>query len=197
VIENDLALGRRSRSRLAGAFPWPFVGTAVILSVLILLTPVLISNGPPAPGSLEAQAVVIVDRVAGSGTTHFYVRAVGSSVRYDSISIGLATGFAWDGGSFAWATSWTWANETDVLELGANSTQNPVAINVTAVYRVGAAVADYSGIMAFYVSGSGSGESLSIVVSPYTPGVSAPSSVPDSQLPEPLPLQDFGSGSPL
>ncbi|MGP8110686.1 MAG: hypothetical protein ACLQD9_08310 [Thermoplasmata archaeon] len=194
--ENDLALGRRSRGRLAGAFPWPFVGTAVILSVLIVLTPVLFSNGPPAPGSLEAQAVLVVDRVSGPGTTHFYVRAVGSTVRYDSISIGLATGFAWNGGNPAWPTNWTWTNETQVLELGASSTQNPVAIDVTAVYAVSGAVADYAGILAFYVSGSGSGETLSIAVSSNTPGVSAPSSVPDSQLPEPLSLQDFGSGSP-
>ncbi len=194
--ESDLAIGRRSHGRFASAFPWPFVGTAVILSVLVLLTPVLISNGPPAPGSLEAQAVLIVDRASGSGTTHFYVRAVGSSVRYDSISIGVASGFAWNGGSFAWPTNWTWTNETQVLELGANSTQNPVAINITAVYAVSGAVADYAGILAFYVSGSGSGETLSIAVSSDTPGVSAPSSVPDSQLPEPLPLQDFGSGGP-
>ena len=190
------SVGRGARRRLAGAFPWPFVGTAVILSALIVLTPVLFSSGPPAPGSLLTEADLIVDQVPGSGTTHFYVRAVGESVRYDNISIGIASGFSWNGGSFAWPTAWNWTNQSDVLELAVNSTQNPVAVTVTAVYRVGVAVADYAGIVAFYVSGTGGGEKLSIVVSSSTPGVSAPSSVLVNQLPEPLSLQNFGSGSP-
>ncbi len=193
VIEFSGTVGRRPRSRLAGAFPWPFVGTAVILSTLVVLTPALF-NGALAAGSFLTAADLIVDRVAGTGVTHFYVRGVGSSVRYQSISVGIATGFAWNGGSPTLPTTWNWTNESEVLELGLNSSANPVALNVSAVY---AGDAHYAGILAFEVSGTGSSETLAIVVFPSTSGMYAPTApLSLSQLPEPLALEDFGSGSP-
>ncbi len=188
-------IGRRPRGRLYGAFPWPFVGTAVILSALVVLTPVLFSSGAPSPGFLTA-ADLIVDRVTGANVTHFYVRAVGSTVRYQSISVGIATGFAWNGGRVTFPSSWTWTNESDVLELGLNSSGNPIALNVTVEYAAGGSVAYYAGVLAFDLAGTGSGETLSIAVSPTTAGVFAPSSLSVGQLPEPIGLQDFGDRSP-
>ena len=137
--------------RLGRFFPWPLVGTAAVLVVLILLTPALVSSGSPAAGSLLTQAELIVDRAPGSNITHFYVRGLGV-VRYASISIGLVTGQNWSSLAAAprpWAN---WTNGTDVIELGAPTTSNPVAINVTAHYVYGTGSALYVGVFAFNVT---------------------------------------------
>jgi hypothetical protein len=196
VIEFSGTVVRRPRGRLAGAFPWPFVGTAVILSTLVVLTPALF-DGALSAGSFLTGADLIVDRVADTGATNFYVRGVDSSVRYQSISVGIASGFSWNGGTPPLPTAWSWTNESEVLELGVNASANPVAINVTAVYSGGGSMACYAGVLAFYVSGSGSGETLSIYVYSSTSGMYAPSTpLSLSQLPEPLALEDFGTGCP-
>jgi hypothetical protein len=192
----DLSSG--PRRRLRGLFPTPLVGVAAILAVLIVLTPVLFESGPPLPGSLLAQAELTVDRVSGGNATSFYVRAVGEAVRYTSIHIGLATGFAWTGSFPGGTLHWTdWNNQSYVLEASVRAGNGSVAINVTAVYTEGGGTAVYAGLVAFNLSGTvSSGEVLSIAVSPATPGVAAPSSVAVGSLPLSMPLQDFGGSGP-
>jgi len=177
--------------------PMPFVGAAVLLLVLIVLTPALISIGSPGPGVLT-QAELIVDRVAGVNATHFYVRGYGSTVRYAGIWIGVATGFNWSGsGSPPWANlTWkTWWNDTDVLSLGFVSLANPVAVNITAYYTSSGGAATYIGILAFAVGLGSAGPTLYAASS--TPGVTVPSSttVDNSSLPLPILLVQGSSGS--
>jgi hypothetical protein len=192
----DISSG--GRRRLRGLFPVPLVGTAAILAVLIVLTPVLFNYGPPAPGSLLAQAELTVDRVPGGNATTFYVRAVGGAVRYASIALGIATGFPWSGGYPSGALDWApWSNGSDVLEVSLRTGDGSVAVNVTATYTEGGSSACYAGLLAFNVSGVGSpGETLLIAVSGATPGVVAPSSIPVGDLPYALALQDFGGSCP-
>lgn len=181
--------------RVRGLFPVPFVGLAILLITLILLTPVLFANGPPAPGSLLAQAELIIDRVPSSAMTDFYVRAVGTTVRYDSITLGLATNFAWSGGYPSGPLNWsTWHNGTGVLEVSLASGSGTLALNVTAVYTAGGGTADYAALIALNVSGPATSQSIALAVSSSTPGVSAPATISTDNLPLTLFLQDFGSG---
>lgn len=174
-----------SRMQLGDYIPWPFVGVTVLLVVFILVTPVLLSIGS-APG-ITSEAELIVDRVAGEPNLHFYVRALGSTDRYAEIRLGLADDFGWDGsGGVPWSTLvWgAWTNESDVLELSLNSSANPVAVNVTALFVSSGGNALYVGILAFFVSGSStSGETL--FAASQTSGVAVPAStaVSNSTLP--------------
>jgi len=197
MSEYPVALRRRPRRPLAGAFPWPFVGTAVILSTLVVLTPVLFTNGGLA-GSFLTAADLIVDRVAGNNSTHFYVRGVDSTVRYKEIEVGIATGFNWSDltPTSGWPTNWTWTDLSDVLEVALNSTADTIAINVTVLFSNGGTIVNYAGIVAIDVSGTDPGTTLSLLVSHRTSGMYAPSTLNLGQLPEPLALQNFGSGSP-
>lgn len=180
--------------RLRGLFPTPLVGTAAILAVLIVLTPVLFSNGPPAPGSLLAQAELVIDRVAGGSTTNLYVRAVGDTVRYTSIDLGIARNFVWSGGYPAGPLNWsTWQNETAVLEVSLTASNGSIAVNVTAVYTEGGQTAVYAALLALNVTGPPSGETMSIAISSVYSGVVAPSSIPVGNLPLSIALQDTGS----
>ncbi len=180
-----------------GAYaPMPFVGAAALLLVLILLTPVLISNGQPAPGVLT-QAELIVDRVAGSNVTHFYIRAPSLTIRYSGMWVGVASNFSWDGsGGVNWtALTWsTWYNETDVLSIAFATTANPVAVNITAYYTSPSAQATYVGVLAFAIGSAASGPVLYGATS--TSGVTVPSSLPvdNSSLPLPILLTVGSSG---
>ncbi len=173
--------------RLARYAPWPFVGIAAVLVVLILLTPVLISNGPPGP-SVLTQASLTVDRVAGVSVTHFYVRALGSTVRYDGIWVGATTNFSWDGQS---AINWsavhfsTFWNASDVVVLSFASGSNPIALNITAYYTSPSGSAFYVGRLAFYVTASPSGSGEVLYAASGTSGVVVASSttVDNSSLP--------------
>ncbi len=173
--------------RLARYAPWPFVGIAAVLVVLILLTPVLISNGPPGP-SVLTQAALTVDRVAGVSVTHFYVRALGSTVRYDAIWVGATTNFAWDGQS---AINWsavhflTFWNASDVVVLSFASSSNPIALNITAYYTSPSGSAFYVGRLAFYVTAAPSGSGEVLYAASGTSGVVVASSttVDNSSLP--------------
>jgi len=171
---------------------------AVLLVVLILITPVLISYGQPGPG-IFTQADLIVDRIAGNGTIHFYITGVGTSTRYASVWVELATGFNWTASSSVpWSTlNWTkWKNATDVVTVALSSAANPVAINVTAYYVSSGGDAVYSGILAFYVGTSSSSDLLNVASA--TAGVVVPSSilVDNSSLPYPIPLAKVGTGGP-
>jgi hypothetical protein len=182
--------------RIRGLFPVPLVGTAAILSVLILLTPVLFASGQPAPGFLT-QAVLVIDRVPGGPNTTFYVHGTGATIRYASIRIGLATDFVWNGSYPSSRLVWSvWQNGTDVLEVSLGDPRGTVAVNVTAIYTEGGQTANYYGLLAVNLTGSGSSEAMMFAISPTTPGVYAPSSIGVSGLPLSLPLQDFGGGGP-
>jgi hypothetical protein len=173
-----------------GAYaPTPFVGAAVLLLALIVLTPVLVSSGQPAPGVLT-QAELIVDQVPGSNVTHFYVRAPGLTVRYAGLWVGLAVNFTWDGsGHPVWASlNWsTWWNSTDILSFSFASSDNPVAVNITAYYTSGSATATYVGVVAFAV-GTGSGGGGVLYADSPTTGVTVPSSTPIDNSSLPLPI---------
>ncbi len=185
--------------RLGDYLPWPLVGVAILLVVLILLTPnLLTSGGPPAAGTVLTQAELIVDRVLADNVTHFYIRGLGSTVRYDSIEVTWAAGFTWTGtGTPSWnSLNWSVAlNETDVLAAILNSTRNPIALNITALYNENG-VAYYAGVFAFYVSNATQSPADSLLgVSP-TSGVTVPSSTALTSLPLPITLADLGSRGP-
>lgn len=190
------SLGRLGRvGRYA---PLPLVAVAVLLVVLILITPVLISYGQPAPG-IFTQADLIVDEVSGNGTMHFYVTGVGTTTRYALIWAGIAVGFNWSAsGSVPWGTlNWTiWQKPSDVVSVVLASSANPVAVNITAYYVSSGGDAVYAGILAFYVGTSPSGEVLNLASA--TSGVVVPSSisVDNSSLPYPIPLAKVGTGGP-
>lgn len=128
-------------------FPLPLVSVAVLLVILIFITP----NFTSPAGTLATQAQLIVDRVAGTNQTNFYVRGIGTA-RYAEASLALATNAVWPAVlppspplDFSNVTS---ANNT--LGFGISTDANPVAVNVTAVYRdtTGACVA-YTGTFVF------------------------------------------------
>lgn len=126
-----MASGPTDRS--AGTrFPIPLVGAAVMLVLLILLTPILIEGGAGA-GSLLAQADLVVDHAPNSFTTLFYLRGVGV-VRYAEIRIGLNQDYV--PGTPGTDVRWTsWTNVTNQLELYVSTVNTSVAVNVSAFYQ--------------------------------------------------------------
>jgi len=175
--------------------PARFAGMALLLVVLILLTPVLVSSGPPVAGSLLTQAELIIDRVPGANTSHFYLRGLGTTVRYTAMSIEVAGGFNWTGAFPSDGLVWTdGSNGTNILTVDWATSENPVALNVSAYYQAAGASALYVGVVAFEFtnpSGSSAGTLYSVTS---TPGltVSGPTSVTD--LPLTLLLVNVGSG---
>lgn len=184
------------RETIARWFPAPLAALALLLVVLILLTPVLYSNGQPVAGSLLTQAELIVDRVAGSDVTHFYVRAVGTTVRYSDLSIEVASNFSWTGAFPAGPLNWTsGANGTNLLTILWSTTLNPVVLNVSAFYQANGGSALYLGEVAFdYAAAPGTGlETLYATTS--TPGLTIDSPPPTlANLPATILLVDVGSG---
>ncbi len=187
------------RRRLSEYFPWPLVGVAVLLVVLILVTPVLLStSGPPAAGTIFTQARLLVDRAPGQNVTTLYVEAEEPTVRYASVVITWADGFNWTGsGAPPWATlNWSVVlNQTQVLAVVLPVMSNPVAINVTALYNANG-VAYYVGVFAFYVTNATAATPDTVFAVTATSGVSVPTSIPVSTLPVIVPLADVGSGGP-
>jgi hypothetical protein len=182
------------RERIGRLFPAPLAAVAIFLVALIILTPVLQSNGQPAPGILT-QADLVVDRVPGSNVTHFYVHGVGTTVRYSEMSIEVASGFAWTGGYPSGPLNWTvGANATDSLAIVFETTYDPVAVNVTAYYTASGGSAYYVGLIVFYVAPGGGGTDL--VLASGTPGLAVPSSVAFSDLPYTIALPNVGGGPP-
>jgi hypothetical protein len=199
VTLGGVRAGLAPRRRIGDYAPLPLVAVAILLVVLILFTPVLVSTGQPAPGILT-QAELIVDRIPGNATTHLYVHGLGTTSRYAQIWFGLAFGFAWSGsGSPAWGQlNWSsWSNESDVISVNLESTQNPVAVNVTAYYVSPGGTAWYVGVVAFFV-GSGPGPTgIALYSSTETAGLglpSAPTPVDNSSLPLTILLPLTASG---
>ncbi|MFZ0829945.1 MAG: hypothetical protein WCB18_04710 [Thermoplasmata archaeon] len=174
--------GRSASS--AGGVPsrgiqWPFVGVAVLLVVLIILTPNLFSS---TSGGLQTRAQLIADRASVSGNTSFYVDSIGTSTRYQSIAVGLAPLPTWPyRGSMTAVHGWTWTNGTNVLVLVANDRSNPVAVNVTVKYTdPSGGTTEYVGVYGFFLNAT----TLLLDAITLLPGTGAPpASSPLADLP--------------
>jgi hypothetical protein len=183
------------REGVARFVPGPLAVLALLLAVLIILTPVLLSNGQPVAGSILTQADLIVDRTSGINVTNFYVRGVGITTRYSAMSIEVATGFNWTG-SFP-SESLHWVNATsgvEVLTLVMNSSANPIAVSVSALYQQGGGSALYVGVFAFDLVASPSSSSPILYAVTTTSGVTVGYSTPVSNLPLIIPLANVGGG---
>jgi len=192
---------RRPPGRLGTFAPLPLVGVAVLLVVLIIFTPELVTNPRhPGPGILT-QAELVVDKTASNGSLYFYVWALGETIRYDAIDIGVASVFNWTGSTALdfRALNWTeWHNGSDVLSVIVTTEANPVALNITAHYVSPQGNAWYVGLVAFYVAQSVPAGSESLYSQSGTSGVAveSPLAVSNDTLPLPILLHDAGSGGP-
>ncbi|HTT15721.1 MAG TPA: hypothetical protein VMG81_08135 [Thermoplasmata archaeon] len=188
-----------SRRSIGEYFPWPLVGVTVLLVVLILLTPVLLApTGPPAAGTIFTQGELLVDRVTGGNATYIYVHAYGPTVRYASIQVTWASDFNWSGaGAPAWnALNWSVGlNASNVLVGVLNTAENPLAINVTALYNENG-VAYYVGVFALYLTNATASPPNSLLAVTATSGVSVPSVTAIANLPIIVTLSDVGSTAP-
>lgn len=171
-------------------FPIPLVGTATILAVLVLLTPVLVDTGGPAAGSVFTQAELVVDPGSGAGPLHLYLHGIGN-VRYAELSLALADNYSWGQGvPSGWGAA---TNGSGLVELSAESALGTVAVNATAHY------VDSSGGSTWYFALLGLSETGSTMrfVS-FTSGVVVPSSIPlaSSDFPYAILLANVGPGAP-
>lgn len=163
--------------------PGPLVATAVLLVLLILLTPVLAPNGPPAAGTVFTQATLLVDRTTSSNLTTFYLRALGSTVQYAQISVWSATGFQWTDGFPSPPLNWSpVTNQSNLVAFQFNSTANPIALNITMLYSSGGSRAYYVGVFAFYVGIPVGSVTLSLLSVTTTSGTSLGVGVNDAPL---------------
>lgn len=196
--EGGVRPGPRPPGRLGVFAPWPLVGVTVLLIALIVFTPVLVANAhQPGPGILT-QAELVVDRVAGNATFHFYVWALGEEIRYQEMYVGVATSFHWTGNSSVpWSTlNWTrWHNASNVLSEIVESTANPVALNIYAYYYSASGSTWYVGVIAFYVGGTlSSGETLYSASETSGVTLTSPLAVSNDTLPTVVLLHNAGSG---
>jgi len=192
---------RRPPGRLGVLAPWPLVGVALLLVALIVLTPVLVANSHQPGVGLLTQAELVVDKTASNATLHFYVWALGETIRYDEIRVGMASGFNWTGtSSLNWtALNWTqWYNNSDVLSSLIESAANPVALNISAHYVSPSGSTWYVGVFAFYVAVTvpPTGESLYSATATSGVAVASPLAVSNSTLPVPILLANVGPGGP-
>jgi hypothetical protein len=136
--------------RLGRYFPLPLVSVAVLLVVLIFITPNLTS---PA-GSLPTQAQLLVDRVVGANQTNFYLRALGNT-RYVQVNISQATNVIWPPVT-PQVPPLNFSNQTSVantLGVSVSTSANPVAVNVTALYRdTSGSCVEYFGTYVFWTA---------------------------------------------
>jgi len=189
----------RAPGRLSAYAPVPLVGVALLLVALIVLTPVLVTNShQPGPGILT-QAELVVDKTSGNASLHFYVWALGETIRYDQIRLGEASGFNWSGTTpIDWgALNWTvWHNGSDVLSVIVASAANPVALNISVHYISPAGSTWYVGLFAFYVTVTSPplGESLYSATPTSGVAVTSPLAVSNDTLPVAILLADVGPG---
>lgn len=193
--------GRRPPGRLGVLAPWPLVGVALLLLALIVVTPVLVANSHQPGVGILTQAELVVDKTSSNATLHFYVWALGETIRYDSIQVGVATGFGWDGSA---AVNWTglnwtqWTNDTGVLSVIVESTDNPIALNISAHYVSPSGSTWYVGIFAFYVAVTAPPNGETLYSATATSGVAVTPSTPvnNDTLPAPILLANVGPGGP-
>jgi hypothetical protein len=158
---------------------WPLAGVAVLLVVLILVTPELFAN---TSGGLQTRAQLIVDRAPSANATSYYVESIGTATRYQSITIGLATLPSWPYlGTVANITRWSWTNGSNTLVVAVTNGSSPVAVNVTVMYTdPSGATTEYGGVYGFYLNAT----SQRLETLPLNPGTTvAPTSTPLGNLP--------------
>jgi hypothetical protein len=161
------------RDLLQRYFPAPLVATALLLVLLILLTPVLVPNGQPAPGTIFTQAELTVDATGSSNLTSFYLHSPESNVRYAQIEVAVAVGFNWSGGFPSAPLTWTpLVNASDLVAYQFNSTANPIALNISLFYSTAGGQAYYVGVFAFYIGYAAGFSSLTLFTVSSTPGTS-------------------------
>jgi len=170
------------RTRWYRYFPMPWVGFAVLLLALIILTPVIVTTGPPAAGTIFTQAELVVD--TNGSLTHLYLWGV-SDVRYQWLSLGVATGFEW--GRLPSDIAFRWSNATDTLAILGSVTDAVFAVNVSALYVSQGSVC-YGGLIAFDLT------STTLAARSYTPGLTAPAATSLGNLPLSIALVNLGSG---
>jgi hypothetical protein len=167
-------------------FPAPLVATALLLVLLILLTPVLVPNGPPAGGTIFTEAQLTVDR-ASSNLTNYYLHSPELSVRYALIEVWSATGFNWTGGFPSGGLNWSEVvDQSSLLAFQFNSSANPIVLNITILYTYSGGQAYYVGEFAFFVGFPSGSSTLTLFSVTTTSGTSLPpgvSSTPVSDLP--------------
>jgi hypothetical protein len=189
----------RRRGRLGFFAPWPLVGVALLLALLVVLTPVLLSNSrQPGPGILT-QAELVVDKISANATLHFYLWALGETIRYDEIRVGIASAFNWSGTTaVAWnQLNWSeWHNGSGLLSVAFGTTANPVALNISVHYVSPSGSTWYVGLLAFFVALTSppSGESLYSATATSGVAVASPLPVSNSTLPVAILLANVGPG---
>jgi hypothetical protein len=176
--------------RVGRYFPLPLVSVAVLLVVVIFITPNLTS---PA-GTLPTQAALLIDRIVGTNSTSFYVRALGTT-RYAEVSVALAPNAVWPSKNpptppFNFSNTTVFTN---TLGVSVTTTLNPVALNVTATYRdtTGTCVA-YIGTYVFYTAYATQTLNYQDLTPSGTPGTQ---SAPVSSLPLSLLLNSISLGT--
>jgi hypothetical protein len=178
--------------RFAHWFPWPFVAAALLLTVLIVATPIL--TGQPVGGSFLTQAYLIVDGLPGNDSTHYYVRGLSTTARYSEINLGFAFGFHWTGSFPTGHLNWTdWTNASSVLSVDRVASEDPVAVNVSALFTANGVNALYVGVVAVDVGFPAGSSTPMFTIASDTPGISAYSDAVTS-LPYSIPLAYVGTG---
>lgn len=189
----------RRRGRFSVFAPWPLVGAALLLALLVVLTPVLQTNShQPGPGILT-QAELVVDKITSNATFHFYLWALGETIRYAEIHVGVASSFNWSGtSSIAWnRLNWTeWHNGSDLVSISIATPANPVALNISVHYVSPSGSTWYVGLLAFLVAVTSppSGESLYSSTGTLGVAVASPLAVSNSTLPIAILLKNAGAG---
>jgi len=192
-----LRTARRPPGRLGVYAPWPLVGVTVLLIALIVFTPQLAANSHQPGVGILTQAELVVDKTSGNSVLSFYVWALGEEIRYEYIDIGLAVSFNWTGNtSVSWSTlKWsTWHNGTEVLSEIVHTTENPVALNISAYYTSPSSSTWYVGVFAFYVAVSTASETLYSATETSGVAVTSPLAVSNDTLPVAILLQNVGMG---
>jgi hypothetical protein len=170
------------------------VGVAILLGVLIVLTPVLTASGQPAAGSIFSQAELIVDTLPGNATTHFYVLGLGTTARYSVIRLGFSYGFNWTGVFPAGNLHWTdWQNASGVLSVSGVTDKDPFAVNVSALYTANGVSALYVGVFAIDVGVPVGSTTDTLTVVSDTAGIDS-FSTPVTNLPILITLSNVGTG---
>jgi hypothetical protein len=170
----------------SGPLQWPLIGVTALLVLLLLLTPSLLSPGAPIAGSPATQAVLVVfQEVKPTPMLQLIVQGA-APARYANLSIGISRPFAWppaNGGRDL--EFFRWSNASNAVFVTALDAPLPVAVNVSATYLdPNGNTAYYSGLYAFNVT---AGVLVILTLSSGLAG-DAPSSLPLSDLPAPLPL---------
>lgn len=152
-------------------------GVALLLVILLLLTPVLENTSMPIGGSLVTSAQLEVD-TGTNGSLLFYVLSNGH-VRFTTISVGVNLSLpSQDLGSASgihWTQWYNWSNRITTMFTLANVTQ--FAVNVTAsYYQAGTTSPEYLswGVYGFQLSGPGGSGTLTAY--PLSAGLPATSS---------------------